>query len=394
MIAQVHAQDSSRARPRSRARVLVVEEGWATTLPVVRAIRRAGHEVTVLTANGAAKPTRHKRVDWHSAPALDAASFVQYVDTFVARGGFDLILPLTEAVMERMWETTCSWVTKIFPQVEAWQRRLVFDKHLLIEHLADRSIPIPKHRRVVSGLDVMATVREFGLPLVVKGDSGSDGSRVRIVETIGELADALAEATVLGGEWIAQEYVASPTFLVGGVFHAGEPLCLYAAEKLAQHPPRVGGATRVRSLSDPALVELGTRIVRELRWTGFASVDLVRRADGQYLLLEVNPRPWRSLAGAAAAAVDLFTPFTALLSGTAPIAKLDFVPGVDTWIFPKYLESAEPRGVLAWWRGVRDLFGEQGRDWRDLRFAPHLIRRIQRTRSLARIHALRRETMR
>lgn len=33
-------------------------------------------------------------------------------------------------------------------------------------------------------------------------------------------------------------------------------------------------------------------MIRELRWTGFASVDFVRSRAGSFLLLEVNPRLW------------------------------------------------------------------------------------------------------
>src|SRR4029077_2797988 len=97
---------------------------------------------------------------------------------------------------------------------------------------------------------------------------------------------ALRCARTLGGEWIAQEYVAGPTYLFGGVSRAGSPLRVYAAEKLAQHPARVGGAIHVRSRRDRALVEIGARAVGSLHWTGFASADFVRRRDGSYLLLE------------------------------------------------------------------------------------------------------------
>jgi len=357
-------------------RVLLVEEGWHSTMPLARALEDAGHEVTVLTANGTAAAHRHNTVRWCSGPTLESPSFTAHVAAMMP--AFDRVVPLTEAAMQRLWQ-----LDRMFPRTEPWQRALVADKHALVEHMQARGIAIPRHRRVDATFEIDAAVRDLGWPVVVKSSLGCGGRLVRIVETRDALADMLARAARLGGDWIVQEHVASPTYLVGGVFAAGEPLRLYACEKLAQNPARIGAAVHVRSMRDPALLDLGARVVRELAWTGFASVDAVRRADGTFLLLEVNPRPSGSLAGAHAADVDLFAPFARLLAGEMPAADLAFADGVDSWIFPKYLESAAHRSVKSVLRGLRDLWGEQGRDWRDPRFAWFALRRVRRMRRLA-----------
>src|SRR5206468_2792293 len=129
--------------------------------------------------------------------------------------------------------------------------------------------------------------------------------RVRIVETERELARVVELACASGGAWVVQEYIAGATWLFGGVFHDGRALRIYAGEKLELYPPRVGPAIRMRSDDHAALVATGQRVLGELRWTGLASADFIRRGDGSYVLLEVNPRPWGSLAAARAAGVDL-----------------------------------------------------------------------------------------
>jgi predicted ATP-grasp superfamily ATP-dependent carboligase len=267
-------------------------------------------------------------------------------------------------------------VPRVFPATLPWQRRLVCDKHAMLEHAAARGLAIPRHVRITAELSADAVARELGIPVVIKGATGSGGRRVRIADSKAELADLIARTRAIDDRWIAQELVVGPTYLVGGVFDRGRPIRIYAAEKLEQFPPRTGGAIRLRSLADAALVEAGAAAIRELAWTGFASADLMRRPDGRYALLEINPRLWGSLAGAVSAGVDLFRPFAALLDGQTPAPDLAFTPDNTCMIFPRYLNAAAHRNAAGFACALADLLGEQGRDWRDPRLVAHTLRRL------------------
>ena len=365
------------------ARVLLVEEGWHATLALARALEDARYDVTVLTANGTAARARRRTVQWISGPTIDSAAFAPHLARLVERARVDHVLPLTEAAMWRLWAERGPWSDRLHPRALPWQARLLRDKHALVAHLAARGLDVPAQARLDDATDLDAAVRALGLPLVVKGDVGSGGRRVRIVETRAALDVAVRRARALGGAWALQAYVPGPTYLVGGLFRDGAPLRVYAAEKLEQHPPRTGGAIHLRSTAEPALVEAALRAIRELAWTGFASADLMRRADGRFVLLEINPRLWGSLAGAASAGVDLFTPFAALLAGETPPADLAFAPGADCLIFPRYLNSSAHRTLAGARQALRDLRGAQGRDWLDPVFAVHILRRLYHMRRQA-----------
>ena len=334
---------------------------------LARALEDAGFAVTVLTANGTSARCRARTVEWISGPHVATSELVPHVDRLMP--DFDRVLPLTERAMRQLWAAPHAWIDRVFPAVEPWQGALVLDKHAVVEHMAARGLATPRH------VDV-AAAGELGLPVVIKGATGSGGRMVHVADTRAELAAALEKARVAGGRWIAQEYIAGPTFLFGGVFDRGRPLRIYAAEKLELHPARTGGAIRVRSRRDPDLVAAGLAAMRELAWTGFASADFMRGADGRYLLLEINPRLWGSLAGALAAGVDLFAPFCELLAGETPRADLAFADGVECLIFPRYLNARAHRTLAGLRRAWADLRGEQGRDWRDPRFVAHVLHRL------------------
>jgi hypothetical protein len=73
--------------------------------------------------------------------------------------------------------------------------------------------------------------------------------------------------------------------------------------------------------------------------TGIASADFVRDGRGAYHFLELNPRPWGSIAAARDAGVDLFSPLVALWSGHSITADLLFRTGVRSAVFPLALLS-------------------------------------------------------
>ena len=355
--------------------MLLVEEGWHATMAIARGLRDAGMTVTVVTANGSSARCDHDGVEWRSGSPSESERFIEELDALVVTRGIDVVLPLTETTMCRLWDAELSWHERIFPHTERWQQALVRDKHALTEHLATHGVAVPKYIRVDRQFDPGAAIAALGVPLVVKGATGSGGRRVCIVSSERELVLALERAATIDEQWIVQEHIAGPTYLVGGLFDRGRPLRLYAAEKLEQHPPRTGGAIHVRSVTDPALVAAGLRAIELLGWTGFASADLMRRGD-EPLVLEINPRLWGSFAGAREAGVELLAPFAQLVAGDVPTPDLDFVAGSTCMIFPRYLNAATHRNVAGIVQAWRDLRGEQGRDWRDPRFVLHVLRRL------------------
>ncbi|MCE9577441.1 MAG: ATP-grasp domain-containing protein [Deltaproteobacteria bacterium] len=357
-------------------RTLLIEEGWHATLAIARALADHGHTVTVLTANDSAARYRRGAVRWISGPAIERPQFPAHVAGLMRATPFDHVLPLTEAAMARLWDAPGPWHDRLHPATTPWQRQLLRSKHALVEHMAARGIEVPAQHRLDAALDLDATVRALGLPLVLKGATGSAGKMVRIVDSRAALDQAVRRARAIGGDWALQAFIPGPTYLVGGLFVDGEAVRLYGARKLAQHPPRTGGAIHLRSTDDAALLDLGRRALRELRWTGFASADLMRDADGRHVLLEINPRLWGSFAGAAAAGVELFAPFAALLAGHAPAPALGFTADDDCLIFPRYLNAAAYRTLAGARQALRDLRGDQGRDWRDPGLVLHTLRRL------------------
>ena len=77
-------------------------------------------------------------------------------------------------------------------------------------------------------------------------------------------------------------------------------------QKLVQTPPGFGTGCIVQSVDRPELFERTIRLLAAMEFTGIAEVEYKLDArDGEYKLIEVNPRPWDQHRLGAACGVDL-----------------------------------------------------------------------------------------
>lgn len=85
----------------------------------------------------------------------------------------------------------------------------------------------------------------------------------------------------------------------------GTILRLFAHRRLREKPPSGGVSTLCVSIPPPAdLVAVAETWARAMAWSGLAMLEFKRSREGRAYLLEVNARPWGSMALAVAAGID------------------------------------------------------------------------------------------
>jgi biotin carboxylase len=290
----------------------------------------------------------------------------------------DAIYAATEPLQWRIQDAAPSWASLVWPRTERWQRELLRDKRMTSAFLATRGVPIPEQREVDSRTSD-AGLSALGTPVVVKGSRGRGGSTTRIAGGAAAARDAIRALEGRGVPCFLQRHVPGATYLAGGVFDDGHPLRWYTGVKRVQQPAATGPAAVIESLHDATLDAVARRVFAAMRVSGLASADFIRDRDGRFLFLELNPRPWGSIAAAREAGVDLFTSLAALIAGEDLAADLSFTAGVRSTVLPLYLLSPAcwgraiaPRALL------RDLRGAQGAMFREPGQAMHLLSRLVR----------------
>lgn len=357
--------------------VLVVDEGFIGSLHTALGLRLAGARVVLLGAVGGRASCRLDGFEAHTCVRPHEPGFTARIAAARAETGCDVVYPCTEPTMLALDGA----LDRVWPPLETELRSLIESKAAMSRFAAAHDAAIPAQRVLSPGDDLDAILRESALPLVLKTDRGRGGDGTRIARSIGAARDFARRALAARGAVIAQEYVAGPTFLVGGLFREGEPLGVYAGEKVRQQPPRTGPAILIRSLEEPRLIGPALAVFRALRWTGLASMDFIGHESGRFLFLELNPRPWGSIAAAADAGIELFRPLLDVMYGRAPAPAMCGRAGVDTRVLPLYLLHRDYRRsprTLA--RLVSDLRSRQGLPFRDARLARHVLYRLWRVK--------------
>jgi predicted ATP-grasp superfamily ATP-dependent carboligase len=140
-------------------------------------------------------------------------------------------------------------------------------------------------------------------------------------------------------------------------------------------PPRTGPSVRLRTVDDAELVAAALAVFRALRWSGLASADFIRDVEGRFYFLEVNPRPWGSIAAAEAAGVDLFTPLAQLLTGGTPAPQLACRAGTSSTLFPQHMQALAAGGTLgSLGRALADVSAWRAAPWHRPGLVLHLLR--------------------
>jgi predicted ATP-grasp superfamily ATP-dependent carboligase len=319
-------------------RVLFLDEDKPTTLHMAAALIRRGCVAHVLSA------LRHPRPPYDrgalkvmTAPPPDRPEYLDAVDTVVARGSYQHIIPMSDATLLRAHFEDRPWTRRVFPRVARERLELLLDKRRTCEFAAAHGVLTPAIR-CLDGADALSrAARDFGFPLVVKGAAGEGGGlNVSIVRSFAEAEEAIrAIRGRTKQEPYLQQYVQGTPYLAGGLFANGVPLRLFAAQITEQSPDKTGPAVRLRSSDDAELVESFCALMKAVEWTGFAQGDYVRDQRGRFAFLEVNPRPWGSIAAAAHVGVDFFTPLVQLFHGETPEARVGFPSGRDIALFPE-----------------------------------------------------------
>jgi predicted ATP-grasp superfamily ATP-dependent carboligase len=158
-----------------------------------------------------------------------------------------------------------------------------------------------------------AAARQLGFPVVLKSRHAanvhngacSGAPKSQVVSTGAELAE---RAPTFGDGLLVQRWAGHDLISFGGVIADGSLLGVAVSRYQRMFPPQGGSATFSETIQPPARLEdMVARLLTAIGWQGIFELELIQSWAGDFVPIDLNPRPYGSIALASVAGAPLAT---------------------------------------------------------------------------------------
>jgi carbamoyl-phosphate synthase large subunit len=285
--------------------------------------KETSFHVTVADSNSNAVG-RHLNIDFETIPLASDRAFAETVIGICKKRNIQIILPLVtrELIPFAQYKNEFEQAGIKVLVSPASSLEIANNKSRLYEFLQWRGIPVPEFRVVESVEQFKAAIDELGYPFrpVCFKPSVSNGSRgFRIISeqmneldllfnhkptstyiTFSEVVRILSSGKF--PELLISEYLPGEEYSVDCLANAGESvLTVPRLRKKIINGISVEG----EFVKEENIISYCSQIIKELKLHGNIGIQLKKSAEGQFLILEINPRVQGTISAVLGAGVNL-----------------------------------------------------------------------------------------
>ena len=281
--------------------------GGLQTLSLARGLRRFGNAVYNIADNrSVGKYSRY--VDLFVGCSINELTDI-FIVKFAKEHDINVIIPTEDEYAEWLSENKdsiqagCS-VRCAVMSVDIFKR--VINKSLLMKECRLAGVPHPLTiPLMVNSLDEAA--KAVGFPALIKPDVSNGSRGICRVESIDRLKAKAPTILEEYGPCSLQEYIGNKHHYYNAMLYRyADGTWGYAVvTKITRFYPIKGGSSSFcTTMENPRIVEICQKLLTHLGWIGFADFDILEKEDGDYRVIEINPRVPASLHAALASGID------------------------------------------------------------------------------------------
>ena len=289
---------------------ILIIGGGIQALSVARSLNEVGCIVTSFV-DQKDYITKCKFIDHEiSSPIIDNGEYYkQFLYDYLSKYPQKVIIPMRDnhadflsrnkEEIERLFEAKCA-----IPGYDVF--KLANDKWELLQVCAKFGLPHPR-TMVLSGDSLKAVAEYIGFPALIKPNISIGAKGITLVNTIEEISLKYPSIYKLYGNCTLQEYIdnAGPYYNVMLYRDRGGKIVNYTIiEILRYYPVKGGSSCFCKAIENDELIKLCSRTLEILNWIGFADFDILRNRDGDFKIIEINPRIPSSIRAAAISGVN------------------------------------------------------------------------------------------
>ena len=288
----------------------------AAALSVTRSAGGAGHWVAVGANQGqfaAAQLSRYCNVRLNYPVSTDdAGRFCDAVLGFVRSHAIDLVIPITDWTLGPLsarrdaFEEICRLG---LPSARALE--IVSDKYRTLQLAKNLRIEVPR-TCLIEACCELSSAAGINFPVVVKdrfsvrwADEKAVFGSVAYASSQAEVEIQVSDRLQAAGDVLLQEFVAGAGIGFSCFITKGEVFVPFQWERIREVDPRGSASSARKSVPlDEELAVLSGKLLIETGFEGIAMVEYKKTDEGKMVLMEVNGRPWGSLALPVACGID------------------------------------------------------------------------------------------
>ncbi|MGN6431340.1 MAG: carboxylate--amine ligase [Gaiellaceae bacterium] len=310
-------------------RVVVTDVHDRAALGACRSLSSAGFRVTGV-ANEHPAPGHWSRscaervhlVD----PRVDPVGYIEGLVKIVSNGGYAVLVPGSDASLLAVSEQRAALEPHValgLPPDHVVRRAL--DKRTLIEPAAAADIACPETIVCSTRDESVEAARELGFPVIVKPRSTVFESGGKLFQ-MGSLhahdhASLDRAVDVVGRPFLLQRVEQGEQYSVGGVIADGRLIAAAFSRYVRTWPVTAGRAAFSETVTPPKqLAERVEQLADGIGCQGIFELELIRRADGSFAAIDINPRLYGSIVLAHAAGAPMPVVWCEWLLGRDPAA--------------------------------------------------------------------------
>lgn len=223
---------------------------------------------------------------------------------------FDVLIPISDFTVpfisknkdeiERRFGVKCGVVD--YEQVYQ-----VEDKSRFMSFCEANGVPHPKTKSLSDDL-LEDTASYIGFPALIKPDFSVGARGITRVNSLEELKQRYPHIHSRYGECALQELIENEEYYFNVMLYRDKNgnFTAYAISKIVRmYPVHAGSSSCLIAVENDELLQICKDCLDKLNWVGMADFDVLQRLDnGEYKIIEINPRVPASLRAAAISGVN------------------------------------------------------------------------------------------
>lgn len=285
--------------------VLILGDGLQA-LALSRELNEHGYTVDVAAQHR--EVVRHGRYFRHCIPIADEKHINEnQLIKLIKEYHYRVVIPTRDVFSNWLSEHKATLNQMTFCAVEHPDRyNLASDKSLLMDYCMRHDIPCPA-TMILTQNENDSVVEKISFPALLK-PAHSDGARgIKMVSSLDEFQQVAPQWLQTYGDCSLQEYIHDHDYYYNVMlyrYHDGsfaEPCII----KILRYYPISGGSSSLcETVENEPLLKICRRLLDSIQWEGFADFDVLEKGDGDYRIIEINPRVPASLRAANVSGVD------------------------------------------------------------------------------------------